>query len=161
VVRQLVDQTPAHPSAHQRIPREKSGPRIALGKEGPLKNNATDAQRLWSLPADDLKSTTPIRARDLIVECFVQAQQETFARGAALLGRVRPSDDDLRRSVSTAVRGVFRDTGASWDAPTTEDLGRVVQALGQRSNAWGTPEEIVRHHHGQITQLLAACRAVR
>lgn len=118
-------------------------------------------ERLWSLPAKDLESTTPLRARDLIVECFCQAQHETFALSATRLGRAPATDDDVRRKVTAAVRAVFRELDANWDDPSREDLSRVVTVLGQRASAWGTPDTVIRHHGAQITRLLTVCRPAR
>jgi hypothetical protein len=117
-----------------------------------------DAERFWSLPAKDLESTTPLRARDLVVECFCQAQHETFALSATRLGRAPASEDDVRRKVTAAVRAVFRELDANWEDPSLDDLSRVVAVLGQRASAWGTPDAVIRHHGAQISQLLTVCR---
>lgn len=121
-------------------------------------NDADESPRLWSLPVEDLQSPTPLRVRDLIVECFVQAQQDTFARGAVHLGRAHPSDADLRSAAASTVRSAFREVGANWDQPSPRELTLVVKALSVRAAEWGTSADVVRHHIGEIARLITACR---
>lgn len=125
---------------------------------GVLSQDANEPAQLWSLPVEDLQSPTPLRVRDLIVECFVQAQRETFARGAVHLGRAHPSDADLRRVAGSTVRAAFREVGAKWDQPSPRELTLVVKALSVRAAEWGTSADVVQHHIGEIARLITACR---
>ncbi len=108
----------------------------------------------WTCSADDLKDLTPVKVRDLIVECFFHAQQETFARAKERMGG-RVTDESICTSVVSAIRVTFEETGGDFEHPTKESLGRVVQTLAQKAAGWGTPPDIIQHHGGQIMNALA------
>jgi hypothetical protein len=99
----------------------------------------------WCPDDSQLAELTPARARDLIVTCFFEAQKETLSRAKRLLGTT-PDDATLLSDVETIVRVTFRDLRLDWDRPTKEGLGAVVMALAKKSEAWGTPRDIVEHH---------------
>ncbi len=40
----------------------------------------------WTIPGSQLVDLTPIRVRDLVVECFLFAQRETLVRAKLKLG---------------------------------------------------------------------------
>ncbi len=98
---------------------------------------------------------TPVKARDLIVKCFYEAQRETFAAAGENLGRA-PNDAELHNTVTGAVRVTFREAGADFDHPTKDSLMAVVQILARKSKSWGTPPDIVEHHQNQIGSVLQA-----
>jgi hypothetical protein len=96
---------------------------------------------------------SPIEARDFICNCFFLAQKETFAAAGRSMGR-ETTDADLRLVIEQSVRGAFRRIGGSWDAPTREDLEMVVQELGQKALAFGTPMEVIQKHQGAVMAVL-------
>ena len=57
----------------------------------------------WDLSDSDLLDMTPIKARDLIVECFYQAQKETISDAGRRIGQAQ-NQAELRNTVSGAVR---------------------------------------------------------
>ena len=110
----------------------------------------------WSLPEGLTASeVTPLRVRDLIIECFFSAQHETFERSRKQVGAARLDEASLRASVVTGVRLAFKESGGDYDAPTARSLGEVVQVLARKSEAWGTPPDVIQHHAGQISKLLS------
>jgi hypothetical protein len=108
---------------------------------------------LWRLDDSSLEGLTPVRARDLIVTCFFQAQKEAYAEAKGDLGLSR-DDQSVMESVETSIRMAFRQVGGDWDHPTRDELCQLIDLLARKSATFGTPEEIVRHHRGQIQRVL-------
>jgi len=107
----------------------------------------------WNISDADLIDMTPVKARDLIVECFYQAQRETIAAAGRKLGQAQ-SSAELRDTVTGAVRLAFREATADFDHPTKSGLMAAVTILACKSQHWGTPPEIVEHHKAQIERVL-------
>jgi hypothetical protein len=107
----------------------------------------------WSIPEAELEQLDVCKARDLIRQCFFEAKKETFERARRLLGQV-PSDEEIKLTVEGAVRLAFKECDGRYEAPTREDLAGVVGILARKSANWGTPEDIVDHHRGQIQKVL-------
>ena len=116
----------------------------------------TKAAGCWVMPAEAVKSPTAEQARDLMIECFFHAQRETLARvKMTLSGKEQvPSDDDLRRSIRMMLKLAMRESADDFDKPTVESLERLLAALRHKAAAWGTPDDIILHHCGQIRVLL-------
>ncbi len=108
----------------------------------------------WRLKEEDLRDLSPEKARDLIVKCFYEAQKETFARSKQLLG-LRDDEKQLQTSVLSAIRLAFKETGGDFNNPTKNSLTKVVEVLGRKSKAWGTPEDIIEYHRSQIMRVIA------
>lgn len=107
----------------------------------------------WYCVPSELIGLTPERARDLIVECFFQAQREALERSCAGTGL----DADLsavRAEAEGAVRDALARTGGDFDAPDKASLDRAVESLLQKAGAMGTPADIMRHHEQQIAMML-------
>ncbi len=116
---------------------------------------ATEFTR-WECKDDcDPAGMTPLKARDLIIRCFFEAQKEAFARSKKNLGDKKTSDAELQRTVESVVKLTFNETGCNFDNPSKEDLGKAIQALAKKSSMWGTPADIIDYHKGQITRILA------
>lgn len=94
--------------------------------------------------------------RERLVACFVEAQQATFERAALRVG-VRPSPEELRRTVAVSVRATFREVGGDYDRPTHGAIDAVVVRLAEKARAWGTPEEVVDGHVAELRGHLARC----
>lgn len=103
----------------------------------------------------DLENLDLVRARDLVVRCFWNAQRETFSRLAHRLGSA-PSDVELRRTIEGAVRLAFKETKGEFDRPTRGSLLAAVENLAARSEAMGTPRDVIAHHRTQLGRLFAA-----
>ena len=111
----------------------------------------------WFASLRDTMFLTPAKARDTIINCFFTAQRETFAR---MKEKAHPfvSTKEIKSTVTAAVRGVFKEIGADFDKPTKNDLTKVVEILAAKAKSWGTPDDIVQHHKGEIEKILNALK---
>ena len=112
----------------------------------------------WCINENDLEGINPVKARDLIVECFFEAQKETFKRVSEKTknksGR-STRDEDVLKTVTAAIKLAFKDVEGDFENPTKESLTKVVEYLAKRAGTWGTPEDIINHHKGQIQKVLS------
>lgn len=113
----------------------------------------------WSVPESEFRAMTPLRARDLIVECFYQAQHETFERAKHRVSKAPADAESIRKAVIAAVRVAFKEVGGDFEKPTPSMLAKVVEVLAAKSDAWGTPEDVIAHHRAQIERILIALGA--
>jgi hypothetical protein len=108
---------------------------------------------LFEIDIKELAALTPLKARDLIVECFFNAQKETLFRAKQRLGN-EANDNTLRHSAANIVKTAMKDTGGDFNSPTKEILQTVVPLLAKKASAWGTPADIVERHKEQIQNML-------
>ena len=111
----------------------------------------------WHLQDEDLSGLNPIKARDLIVKCFFEAQKETFARIKQDMGG-STSDKDLMSNVIASIKMVFREVGSDYENPTKEGIMKAVESLAKKAGSWGTPQDIIEFHKGQIMKVLGILR---
>jgi len=111
----------------------------------------------WCPTDAEMKDLTIAKARDLIINCFFEAQKETLTRAKERLGRI-PDDATLHKDVENIVRLTFRELGFSFDNPTQEQLGAVVVQLAQKASAWGTPKDVIEHHRTLIGRIFSSLR---
>ncbi len=104
------------------------------------------------------KDMTPIMARDLIIKCFFEAQKEMFARAKKNLFDKESTDEQLQKSVESAIKLTFKEVGGSFENPTKMQLGMAVQALARKAATWGTPDDIIEYHKAQITSILGSLK---
>lgn len=116
----------------------------------------TEAKKFkrWHLQDDDLTGLNPVKARDLIVKCFFEAQKETFARIKQDMGG-STSDKDLMNNVVASIKMVFREVGTDYENPTKEGIIKAVETLAKKAGSWGTPQDIIDFHKGQIMKVLS------
>jgi len=114
----------------------------------------SDSYSRWCVAPSHLEQLDESKARDLVVECFLDAQRETFVRMKENVG-ITPDEASLRRSVKGAVRLAFVNTGGDFDNPTCQSLERAIGELAAKAAAWGTPGDIIAHHKAQIGMVLA------
>jgi len=107
----------------------------------------------WEIEEQQLKDLTPVKVRDLIVECFYVAQGGTFRRVKEKINMPH-AEKDVIDSVIGAVRMAFKERGADFNHPTKESLSMVIKALGSRAAAWGTPPDIIEHHMAQVRKAI-------
>ena len=111
----------------------------------------------WSCLPSDLVDLTPKRARDLIVECFFQAQHEMMEQNQAAMG-LDADPVAIRMGAEGAIRMAFASTGGDFENPDKASLERAVKALAEMASTFGTPADIIHHHQQQIAVLLAGLR---
>ena len=109
----------------------------------------------WTVEESDFRNITPLKARGLIIECFFDAQKETFARTKQQLGKVA-SDSEIRSSVEGALKLAFKEAGEDFEKPTKASLAKVVDILGRKAMVWGTPQDIIEHHKQEIGKVLGS-----
>lgn len=108
----------------------------------------------WVVSEAELIDIDLVKARELVVKCFMTAQKETFAQTKQQMGL--PGDEkSLERSVMGAVRVAFKRAGGDFDHPTKESISGACQSLAATACAWGTPADIVDHHQLQIKKVLS------
>lgn len=108
----------------------------------------------WKIPEERLSGAlSAAEARDLMVECFWQAQREAFGRAAASVGG--SSLNDVRQTIVTVVKMAFESAGGQFERPTKQMLERVLPVLVAKAGAFGTPADIVEHHEKQIMNMIA------
>jgi hypothetical protein len=106
----------------------------------------------WSIRPTNLVNLTEAKARDLIVQCFVEAQKETFYHARERLG-ASTDQESIQKSMATSIRMVFKEVGHDYEHPTLEGLEKVVERLAKAAQSWGTPDEIICHHKAQIEKV--------
>jgi hypothetical protein len=111
----------------------------------------------WTCLPSDLVDLTPRRARDLVVECFFQAQHEMMERGQVAMG-LDVDPVAIRMGAESAVRMAFASTGGDFENPDKAGLERAVKSLTEMAGTFGTPADIIDHHEQQIAVLLAGLR---
>ena len=111
----------------------------------------------WRLETSDVRGLDAAKARDLVINCFFEAQKETISRAKRNMGGAA-SDDEMKRATAAIVRVAFKEIGADFDHPTRDALAKVVETLAQKADAWGTPEDIIDHHRTQLSAMFAALK---
>lgn len=114
----------------------------------------------WFLNEHDVEGLTPVKARDLIMRCFYEAQKETYARSRQSLG-LTTSDDAIAQSILATLKLVFKEVDAVYEQPSAQDLMKVVEVLARKAMAWGTPEDVIQHHKLQIEKVFRILFAQR
>ncbi|MHB8882404.1 MAG: hypothetical protein ACYC69_12955 [Thermodesulfovibrionales bacterium] len=107
----------------------------------------------WMLKDSDLKDLDAVKARDLIVKCFFEAQKETFARAKKDFGG-SAEEADIMANVLTMVKMVFRDTGGDFENPDKKSIMAAIESLARKASAWGTPADIIDFHKSQIMRII-------
>ncbi len=109
----------------------------------------------WFVSQRDLLYLDTVKARDVIIHCFYSAQKETFAR-IKDKEKLPATDQDIKNTVTAAIKSVFTTAGENFDNPTKEGLAKVVSLLASQAKSWGTPDDIIEHHKEQIQKVLDA-----
>jgi hypothetical protein len=112
----------------------------------------------WSVGPVTLSAVTPEKARDLLIECFVTAQAETFRRTRQRL-HLPTNEAELQRTVAGVVRMAFTDCGHDFDRPTAEALEDVADHLARQAAQFGTPGDVVEHHRAEFAKVTNALAA--
>lgn len=150
-----VARAPHRVSVPARVMRSGGGPRARPTPLITMSTRVQGAIALEEISDEELVGLDPMRARDLVVRCFYNAQRETLSRAATRLGS-EAGDADLRRVVEGAVRLSFRSTQGDFERPTKAPLAAAVESLAEKAASMGTPRDIIEHHRKQLGRLFAA-----
>lgn len=107
----------------------------------------------WVVDDSRLTGATPLRARDLIVECFHFAQKDKF-KALRVKAGIPSTDADISNSIKVMVRLAFTEVGGDFQEPTKDILAKVIDFLGNKEAMWGTPKEIIEHNKKQLFKVI-------
>lgn len=109
----------------------------------------------WLGSPSDLVGLDPMRAKNLVLECFVEAQHEAMIRDWE--HRYQDKNPNLiRLEAQDALHDAFDRTGGDYDNPDKASLVRVSESLAETVGKSGTPRDIVGRLTRQIAIVLAA-----
>ena len=108
----------------------------------------------WCARTQGLGPMSAEEARDLMIECFYEAQHATFQRSKQRLG-TEWDEESVRRSVTAAVRGGFEQVDADFEHPSKQGIVEVMAVLGRKARSWGTPNDIIEHHKEEMENVIA------
>lgn len=116
-----------------------------------------DQFKKWDLDERNLRNLTPIKVRDLIIECFYTAQAGTFKK-VKEMSKLEFKEKDILTSIVASVRLGFAEADGDFDNPTKEVLAKVVDFLAAKAASWGTPKDLIEHHKSQINKAISLLR---
>jgi len=108
---------------------------------------------LWRSDDIDIEKLTPMGFCDAIRACFTEAQKETLKFGQEKLG-IWKDGDDVAGLVDGALRMAFMEVDCDIKNPTFEGCRKVLAVLAKGARSWGTPEEVIAGHLGEMNKLL-------
>jgi hypothetical protein len=108
----------------------------------------------WCARTQGLGPMSAVQARDLMVECFYEAQKAMFERSKQRLG-TDWNEESVRRSVTAAVRAGFEQVGEDFEHPTKQGIIETMTVLGRKARSWGTPNDIIEHHKQEMENVIA------
>lgn len=114
----------------------------------------TERFKKWFLKESDLGDLTPSKVRSLIIECFYEAQKETFRNIKKQIG-ANSTDEEIRKTVIAGIKLAFKKVGADFEKPTKDSLLLVVAYLARQAASWGTPPDIIQHHKTQLQKVIS------
>ncbi len=100
---------------------------------------------LWNPELDSLKNLNEHEICDLMCNCFIKAQKETFERAKKNLGR-EFNEEEIKKGIIISVKLSFKRINADFDNPTLNNLKEVIKILAKKARAMGTPKDIIEHH---------------
>ena len=110
-------------------------------------------KRKFHITSLDLFDLDELKARDLIVKCFLHAQYQTFERAKKRLGS--PTDfKNIQKSITAVVKMAFKKSGHDFDKPTKGALIVVVEMLTEEAAVMGTPSDIISHHKNEMMKVV-------
>lgn len=111
---------------------------------------------LWRVSEEELGDMSPVRARDLIIECFLRAQSHLIRPASEQYAGIR--DRELRETMCAALRLRFEDLGLDFDNPTADCIETISAELSREAEIWGTPPDVVGHHIAELRRIGSCLR---
>lgn len=109
----------------------------------------------WCLNLSDLEEMNTLKARDVIMNCFYEAQKETYMRGGRLTGQDF-SEAEVRNTIFYSFKSGFKSINADFDNPTVDSINQLLALLMRKAKAMGTPADIIDYHRTQIDHVMTA-----
>jgi hypothetical protein len=109
---------------------------------------------LWTVSPADLENMDLIKARNLMVRCFYEAQKDTFARARIRLKKTA-NEGEVLSSVTNMIQLIFKTRGYDFDNPTKNGLRAIAEELIKKAAAWGTPAEVWENNQKQFYEIVA------
>lgn len=95
---------------------------------------------------DPTKEVTPVDARNAVTECFYQAQ-------CIEIGLDGVSEEVNRDYCGAFIKKVFKDVQANFEAPTKEDIIKVMNKLAEISAKFRC-KEVIQEHFQEVMGLV-------
>ena len=111
----------------------------------------------WTASNEQLFGLDPVKARDLVIECFHNAQKDKF-RALKEKAGIPASEKDVYDSIAVMVRLAFVEVEGDFQQPTKAALLKVVGFLNAREVMWGTPKDVVEHNKAQMLKVVNKLR---
>ena len=108
----------------------------------------------WQCTEADMTDLTTIRARDLIIKCFFEAQKETYHRTKQAIG-VSDTEEEINKTVVAGIKGAFREVGGDFENPTKDAMVKVTESLAKKAHLWGTPPDVIEYHKKCMEHIFA------
>lgn len=111
----------------------------------------------WNINISDLDDLSPVKVRDLIIECLYKAERETFLRikNESNISS-NENEKEIREYIETRVKIAFDTVGGNFEHPTKESLSNVAVVIAKMSTLFGTPKNVIEFHKGQMQRLIKA-----
>jgi hypothetical protein len=113
----------------------------------------------WVIKEEDLRDLSPIKIRNLILNCLFEAQKEAFLHNAQDEEDREVDLNIIKESMESILHAGFKEIGGNFDDPTQEHLEQLIQYLADKSKSWGTPREIVDYHFFQMKKIIDSFKA--
>ncbi|MBI9103997.1 MAG: antitoxin family protein [Spirochaetales bacterium] len=111
--------------------------------------------REWNISKNDYIDLTPVKARNVMIRCFMYAHLEEVLTSKRK--RVTYNDYDLAKDGLLAeIKLTFKQVDEDIQHPTKSALKKVLNLLTQKQINRGATPEIIKNHQRQLTQLIDA-----
>jgi hypothetical protein len=108
----------------------------------------------WTLREADLIDLSPQKVRDIIIQCFCEAQKEAYRTTRKNLRGKPLTEEQLYKGMENFVKAAFLSVGGDFENPTVDSLGEALGFLARSASSWKTPQEIIDFNKEQILKVI-------
>lgn len=112
------------------------------------------ARTPWRVRQSMLDAISPELARDLLIECFVEARMEAETGGARTWSHTDACKH--REHATRIIKAAFKDLGYNFARPDAASCRMVMEQLSRDSRLAGTAAELVEHHVREYSRVIDA-----
>ncbi len=109
----------------------------------------------WFLRPSCLVGLTPVKARDLVIQCFFESEKDVYLQTHQIYGD-KLDQVDVKKLAADTVRRAFEQAGHDFHHPTKKALQEVVNVLMKKAAAWNMPPDIVVHNRQELARVIAS-----